>query len=117
MNMYPPSTVLLPGRWQPLQSGHVKLVESLLDNGCKVVVGIFDTPISDRNPFTMEQRIDMFHREFGEEIADGEVSLIPLPWVREIVYGRDCGWSSRHVRLSPDIERLSATAIRQESRR
>ena len=44
--------VLLTGRCQPLHVGHEWLIQQELDLGKKVVVGIRDTPVSEKDPYS-----------------------------------------------------------------
>ncbi|GIS29366.1 MAG: hypothetical protein Ct9H90mP1_0940 [Methanobacteriota archaeon] len=39
-------------RWQPLHVGHEWLIQQELDLGKKVVVGIRDTPVSEKDPYS-----------------------------------------------------------------
>ena len=111
---YPPRASFLPGRWQPLHDGHKELVWALLAECRQVVIGIFDTPLSKRNPWTFEERVQMFLDAFPDQFCNGTLSIVRLPWVQEIVYGRDCGWTARHIELDAQIEQITATNIRQE---
>lgn len=108
----PPSRVFIPGRWQPLHAGHVAMIRQLMNDGNSVVVGIFETPRSMRNPYSVAERIAMFKGEFAEELASGEIEIVTLPWVRAICYGRDCGWDARRVTVPAALEAVSGTAIR-----
>lgn len=99
---------LMIGRWQPLHDGHIKLIRSVLNEGKKVVIGIRDTPINKRNPYTLEERRAMFIKEFGNE-----VEIIAVPDINEVVYGRDVGYGIRQVPLDPYTEGISATKWRE----
>lgn len=99
---------LMIGRWQPLHDGHIKLIRSVLNEGKKVVVGLRDTPISSKNPYTIKQREEMFKKVFGDE-----VELMTLPDVAEVVYGRDVGYGIRQIPLDPYTEGISATKWRE----
>lgn len=110
--MMPPKKTLIPGRWQPLHAGHVALIRQVLDCDRDVVVGIFETPRSERNPYTVAERLAMFREALGPEMNSGRVELVTLPWVEDIAYGRDCGWGVTRVVLPAAIEDVSGTAIR-----
>jgi cytidyltransferase-like protein len=99
---------LLIGRWQPLHDGHIKMIRQVLKDGKKVVVGIRNTPIDTKNPYTVEQRQEMFKKVFGDE-----VETITLPDIGEVVYGRDVGWGIRQIELDPYTEGISATNVRK----
>jgi len=116
MNDYPPNATLLPGRWQPLHKGHKRLIQALLDEGRHVVIGIFDTPPSKRNPWTVYERAREIKAAFEAAHREGRLSVMRLPWVQDIAFGRDCGWKARQVRLDAETEQIAATEIRQEIR-
>lgn len=96
------------GRWQPLHDGHIKLIRGVLNEGKKVAVGLRDTPVDTKNPYTIEQRKEMFKKVFGDE-----VKLVVLPDIAEVCYGRDVGWGVRELKLDPYTEAISATNIRK----
>lgn len=99
---------LMIGRWQPLHEGHIKLIRSVLNEGKKVVIGLRDTPKDAKNPYSIEERKEMFRKAFGDE-----VELIVLPDIAEVVYGRDVGYGIRQVPLDPYTEGISATKWRE----
>ncbi len=47
------------GRWQPFHNGHLHIVKKVLDAGGCVWVGVRDTPLSERDPLTAQQRVEM----------------------------------------------------------
>ena len=100
---------LFIGRWQPLHKGHIKLIRTVLDEGKYVCIAIRDTPINKENPYTIEQRVEMFREEFRGE----KVILMNIPDISEICYGRKVGYEIREIRLDEKIEEISATKIRE----
>ena len=111
---YPPKATLIPGRFQPLHRGHIALARKLLAEGRKVVFGVFETSSSRRNPYSMATRFDMIRAVFHGEMMDCRVNIVVLPWVEDIAYGRDCGWTPREVRLDVATEQITATQLREE---
>jgi hypothetical protein len=91
----------------------VALLRAALDEGRQVVVGIMDTPQTKRNPFTVQQRREMFIASFAREIAEGRMELLVMPWMDEVCYGRDCGWRVRHIDLPEHLREISGTEIRK----
>ena len=119
MSDAPPKRSFFIGRWQPLHAGHVRLIRTALDEGRQVVIGIMDTPVSERNPHTFGQRMEMFWDEFGPDVMgyNGPMQILKMPWIDEVVYGRDCGWRCRRIRLDSEVEQeFSGTAIRANGR-
>jgi cytidyltransferase-like protein len=98
---------LFIGRFQPLHEGHKALIQKVLDEGKPVLVALRDTPIDEKNPYSIDQRKEMFKKEFGDK-----VDVITIPDIAEVCYGRDVGYSVRKIDLKPEIENISATKIR-----
>jgi len=108
----PPKRSFYIGRWQPLHAGHIGIIRQALDAGRDVVVGIMDTPQSERNPYSVGERVAMFREAFPGELGDGRLDVLPMPWIDEVCYGRNCGWRTRRVRQDPELEEITATDIR-----
>ena len=100
---------LFIGRYQPLHEGHIKLIQSVLDEGKNVCVALRDTPISETDPYSIAERKEMFRRAF-----DDRVRVISIPDIEEVCYGRKVGWGIREIRLDEATENISATKIRNE---
>lgn len=81
--------------------------------GRSVLIGIMDTPISDRNPWTVQERRAMFRERFAKEIGEGRLSLIDMPWIDQVIHGRACGWEVRHIDLPEEYKAITGTAIRE----
>lgn len=99
---------LFIGRWQPFHSGHRALIETALETGNEVIIGIRDTELSPDNPFSVLERVEMLRGAF-----DGRVKVCVIPDFDEICYGRGVGYTFRQIKLSPETEAISGTAIRQ----
>jgi len=116
MSEQPPRRSFFIGRWQPLHEAHIRLIQTALDEGREVLIGIMDTPLSARNPHSMPERWKMFWDAFGPEVMGhgGRMKLQAMAWIDEVCYGRDCGWGCRRIRLDPETEeQVSGTVIRQ----
>ena len=98
---------LFPGRFQPFHDGHAAIVDKLLGEGKKVCIAIRDTPLSPTDPFSVAERIAMIRARYQFKV---EIAVVPD--IAEIVYGRDVGYGIREMRLSDEIEAISATKIR-----
>lgn len=108
------SRSLFIGRWQPFHDGHKALIGSVLDEGGKVVIAVRDTPISESNPYSIKERIAHIKKKYK---GNKDVEVIGIPDIKEVCYGRDVGWSVRRIRLGNDIEKISATKIRNSQKR
>jgi len=100
---------MLIGRYQPFHEGHQKLVQVLLDEGKNVCIALRDTPISDTDPYTIEERTKMINDVFPQ------VKVVSIPDIEEVVYGRKVGWGIRQLQLDKETEEISATKIREGS--
>ena len=104
---------LFIGRYQPLHEGHIKLIQTVLDEGKNVCVALRDTEKSESDPYSVTERIVMFHEAFPDEIDSGRMRVIHIPDIEEVCYGRKVGWGIRQIELAPEIEKISATEIRK----
>ena len=100
--------VLYPGRFQPFHAGHAAVIEQLQDEGLEVVIAIRDTPLSENDPFTLEERITLIRSKFSE------IEIVVIPNIEMIAHGRKPGWKFKEVRLDRDLEAISGTNIRKE---
>lgn len=110
MNVSSKQYSLFIGRFQPLHAGHIKLIRSVLNEGKNVLIALRDIDIDENNPYSIEQRIEMFHKEFGDS-----VKVIIIPDISEICYGRKVGWGIREIKLDEETEAISATVIRNSN--
>lgn len=97
---------LFIGRWQPFHAGHRALIQTVIDEGKPVCVGIRDTPVSATDPYTVAERRAMI------AAALPGVKIIVVPDVAEIVYGRGVGYGIREIHLDEQTESISGTKIR-----
>lgn len=102
-----PTYSLIIGRFQPFHAGHQALIQSVIDAGGTPLVAIRDTPIDDKNPYTITERWDMVTASFPT------IKIMSIPDIAEVVYGRDVGYGVRKVKLPDHIEAISGTIIRE----
>ena len=88
------------------------MIRKVLDEGENVCVALRDTPISDSDPYSIDQRMNMFNKAFSPELAAGRLILMVVPDIKEVFYGRKVGWGIREIRLDEETESISGTAIR-----
>jgi len=108
---------MLLGRFQciPPHAGHQALVESLLDEGKNVLIGLRKEDGTDKNPYTLSQRTIAFWLMYEKEIEEGRVSIVPLPDIVEIAYGRTPGWKIKEIKLENNLEKISGTEMRKKN--
>lgn len=99
---------LYVGRWQPLHRGHERIIRVALDQGERVVIGVRDTPRTDRDPYPFELVREMFYLAFGND-----VEVIQIPDIGSINIGRAVGYDVREIQNDPNDPNISATEIRR----
>lgn len=105
---------LFIGRYQPFHPGHKRLIERVLEEGKNVCIAVRDTAISISNPYILSKRIQLIKDEMADWNKDGiRVMVIPIPDITEVCYGRKVGWGVREIRLDEEVEKISATEIRE----
>jgi cytidyltransferase-like protein len=106
-------TALFVGRYQPFHDGHRALIAEGLKRVGQVCIAVRNTEGTDhKNPFSFEyvkSRIDHSLREF-----EGRFTVIPLPNITHVFYGRDVGYAVERINLDESIENISATSLREK---
>jgi adenylylsulfate kinase len=106
---------LFIGRWQPLHEGHKHIIQKVLDEGKNVCIAIRNTPISEKNPFSVEERFNIIRIAFPDF---ERVQIIVIPDIAEVCYGRNVGWDIRDLSNVPaEIAQVSATKVREQMRK
>lgn len=108
------SNSLFIGRYQPFHDGHKAIIDTVLSEGGKVLIAVRDTPISVGNPYSQTERIARIKKVYAK---NKNVTVIPIPDIKEVCYGRDVGWGVRRIRVKKEIEKISATKIRNSQKR
>jgi adenylylsulfate kinase len=103
-----PTHVFL-GRWQPLHDGHRTIIDSAANNGKEVIIGIRDTELSEKNPFTAHERKELI-TDVYDDYQNVEVMIVPN--VDTVAIGREVGYSV--VSVPEEIAEISGTETRRE---
>jgi len=104
-------TAFLVGRWQPFHDGHKALVLAALKKSGQVCIAVREMEISPSNPLSFEDvkaRIQLSMREY-----EGQFSVIQVPNVSHIVYGRDVGYAVERIDLDASTQAISGTQQRK----
>jgi adenylylsulfate kinase len=105
-------TALLIGRYQPFHDGHKALVVEALKRTGQVCIGVRDTyGLDEKNPLPFDEvqrRIEYALSEYA-----GRFSIVKLPNITNVFYGRDVGYSIEEIVLPQNIQAISATKIRE----
>jgi len=105
-------TALFIGRYQPFHDGHRRLIEAGIGRVGQACIAVRDTSGTDaKNPlsfFDVKQRIDA-----GLRALSGRYTVVPLPNITHVFYGRDVGYVVERLELDAGHEAISATEIRR----
>jgi cytidyltransferase-like protein len=106
------------GRWQPLHSGHLWLINERLKEGKNVWLGIRDVKPDEKNPWTAEEVLEMVKQgPLKELIEDGKVLPTIIPDIESINYGRGVGYDIIEHVPPQEIGEISATSIREQMKK
>jgi cytidyltransferase-like protein len=106
------------GRWQPLHSGHLWLINERLKEGKNVWLAIRDVKPDDKNPWTAQEIQKMVQEgELKELIEDGRVITSIIPDIESINYGRGVGYDIIEHTPPQEIGEISATSIREQMKK
>jgi cytidyltransferase-like protein len=106
---------LFVGRWQPLHSGHKALFQQVLDEGGNVCIGIRDTEVDSKNPYTPLEVMRNIMNEYEQLIAEGRVRVMVLPDICSVEFGRGVGYDIIERIPPQEIAEISATKIRENA--
>ena len=107
-------TVQMMGRWQPWHLGHRALFEKLIKKTGQVCVMIRDCAgIDQNNPFDFSQVAARIRRDL-DPVYQGQYTILFVPNIVHIGYGRNVGYSIKEEVFPPEINSISATEIRKK---
>jgi nicotinamide mononucleotide adenylyltransferase len=104
---------LFIGRWQPLHTGHKELFKQVIDKGGRVCIAIREVEINENNPFTASEIKANILNEMKTEVEAGTVSVITIPDINSVNFGRGVGYDIVEYIPPKDIAEISATKIRK----
>ena len=109
---YNKPTAQMLGRWQPFHAGHLALFKEILKKTGQVIIMVRDMPLTENNPFIFED----IKKRIEEKLEDyvGKFDIIKVPNITNICYGRDVGYKIEEVVLPKEIQKISATKIRNK---
>ena len=108
-------TAQMLGRFQPWHDGHTALFKKALEKTGQVVIMLRTTEIDSDNPYTIDERVmQIAERLTNEHITTDNYTIISVPNISSICYGRAVGYTIDEIKLDPKIESISATRIRNE---
>jgi adenylylsulfate kinase len=109
-------TALMVGRYQPFHDGHKALIIESINRVGQVCIAVRDTQgTDDKNPFSFEYVRSRI--EHGLRAYEGRFTVIALPNITNIFYGRDVGYKIERIDVEMSLQRISATQERFKLRR
>ena len=106
-------TALIIGRWQPWHEGHRELFKAALKRAERVAIGVRTTTnIDNKNPFSFDEVKKFIDDDLKKEF-EGKYTIIELPNITNVIYGRDVGYNVEKINFEKDIEDISATEKRK----
>ena len=110
-----PTTQML-GRWQPFHDGHYALFEEIIKKTGQVCIQVRDVQGVDDNPFDFEQVKSKISERLNPKYKN-RFKVIIVPNITNICYGRGVGYKIEEITLSEDLQKISATKIRESMRK
>ena len=107
-------TAQMLGRFQPWHDGHQALFERLLDKEGQVALMVRDMEPDENNLHHVLDICEYLQFQLAE-YAD-RVRIYAAPNITRIGYGRDVGYKIEQEHFDENIEKISATEIRQKSK-
>jgi len=89
------------------------IIKEALDAGKNVAIGLRDTPVGLNDPYTVDERMEMFCQIFADMGIDKDrYQLVVVPDIESVNIGRKVGYEVVRYDAPVDIEGISATSIR-----
>jgi adenylylsulfate kinase len=105
-------TALCVGRYQPFHGGHRALIEEGLHRVGQVCIAVRATAgIDENNPFSFEHARARI--EHALRTHEGRFTVVLLPNLTHIFYGRDVGYAIERIDLDIGLQAISATQQRR----
>jgi nicotinic acid mononucleotide adenylyltransferase len=104
---------LFIGRYQSPHKGHMTIFNEYLEKSLPILIAIRDVDPDDKNPLNAEEV-----KSIWEKIYEGNslVKIIVIPDISSVNYGRGVGYEIKEIKVSGEIENISATEIRNQIR-
>lgn len=105
-------TALFLGRYQPFHDGHRNLILEGLNRVGQACIAVRDTGgTSEKDPFPFDYVKAQIERSLRD--YSGRFTIVPVPNITAIFYGRDVGYSIERIDLDEALTGISATDIRR----
>jgi len=105
-------TALFVGRYQPFHMGHKTLVMEGIKRVGQACIAVRDTGgIDEKNPYSFAEVRESIDAAMKD--AQGKYSILRVPNITDVFYGRDVGYNIEKITLPAEIESVSGTCIRK----
>ena len=109
-------TAQMLGRWQPFHDGHYALFEEIIKKTGQVCIQVRNVQGVDDNPFDIEDVKSKISKVLEPKYKN-RFKIILVPNITNICYGRGVGYKIVVIVLPEEIQKISATKIRNEMRK
>ena len=109
-------TAQMLGRWQPFHDGHYALFEEIIKKTGQVSIQVRDIQGVNDNPFDFETVKKNIEEKLNLKYKN-RFKIILVPNITNISYGRGVGYEIEEVVLSEEVQKISATKIRDKMRK
>ena len=108
-------TVQMMGRYQPWHGGHRELFKQAMKRTGQVAIFVRNMLVTNDNPLKFDEVKEIIIEDLTKHnfTIDKDYVIIQVPNIVDITYGRDVGYSITLEKLPDEIEKISATAIRE----
>lgn len=106
-------TALFVGRYQTFHAGHRALIEEGIKRVGQACIAVRDTQGTSEKDTLSYAEVEAGIRT-GMHGLEGKYTVVPLPNITSILYGRDVGYTIDKIDLPETLTSISATAIRKE---
>jgi len=106
-------TAQMLGRWQPWHEGHQALFEEMLTKTGQVQIMVRDVQGVGDNPFDFDTVKENIHQALSKTYKN-RYQVMLVPNITYIGYGRKVGYKIEEIVLPENIQKISATDIRNK---
>lgn len=105
------ATALFVGRYQPFHDGHRALIVEGIRRVGQACIAVRNTHgLNEKNPYPFEAVRERIEAALFDQV--GRFTVVPLPNITNIFYGRDVGYTIERIELAEEFHAVSATKVR-----
>ena len=108
-------TVQKMGRYPPWHGDHRELFKQAMKRTGQVAIFVRSMLVTNDNPLKFDEVKEIIIEDLTKHnfTIDKDYVIIQVPNIVDITYGRDVGYSITLEKLPDEIEKISATKIRE----